>query len=86
MDGKANADIKMNLGKTEINSIVYLSLRPEARSLPSRRIESKIRLDSVIMIEIRASDTTALRAVVNSYIRLIRAAKAAVDLVDLHPY
>lgn len=81
MNGRANAEIKIDLGEVKVNSILYHSLKPEARSLPSRRVESKIGLNEAVVIEIYASDTTALRAAVNSYIRLIRTVKAIIDSV-----
>jgi tRNA threonylcarbamoyladenosine modification (KEOPS) complex Pcc1 subunit len=81
----ANATIRIDLGRVEANSIVYRSLKPETRSLPSRRVESRIRLNDAIIIEIQASDIVALRAAVNSYMRLVRAAKDVVNLTGIHP-
>jgi tRNA threonylcarbamoyladenosine modification (KEOPS) complex Pcc1 subunit len=81
----ANATIRIDLGGVEVNSIVYHSLKPEAKSLPSRRVKSRIRLNDAIIIEIQATDVIALRAAVNSYMRLARAAKSVVDLIGIHP-
>jgi len=81
----ANGTIRIDLGRVEVNSIVYRSLKPETRSLPSRRVESRVRLNDTIIIEIQASDIVALRAAVNSYMRLVRAAKDVVDLTGIHP-
>ncbi|MEM4461921.1 MAG: KEOPS complex subunit Pcc1 [Candidatus Bathyarchaeia archaeon] len=87
MIGEAYSVIKVDLGRVEVNRIVYEVLKPEARSLPSRRVEGIIGLDEngVIVLEIRASDTIALRAAVNSYMRLLKAVKSALDVVYIYP-
>lgn len=87
MIGEAVSVIRVDLGGLEVNRIVYEVLKPEARSLPSRRVEGIVRLgeDGAIVLEIRASDTIALRAAVNSYMRLLKAVKSALDLVYSYP-
>ena len=49
---------------------VYRSLLPESGK--SKRFESSVRLENdKVVIEIKAKDPTALRAAINSYLRLL---------------
>lgn len=57
-----------------MNSVVYRALEPEARSIPSYRVKVKLHYrEEGLTLSVVAEDPVVLRAVLNSYVRWIRA-------------
>ncbi|MGY5876060.1 MAG: KEOPS complex subunit Pcc1 [Candidatus Thorarchaeota archaeon] len=70
----ANAQLVINLESAEIAQRVYLALEPETHSVASERAMTTIRVEnSTLHIEIEASDLTALRASMNSFLAWVSA-------------
>jgi tRNA threonylcarbamoyladenosine modification (KEOPS) complex Pcc1 subunit len=69
---KASAEIHVKLPE-EVVEAVLDALRPEAESPSSERSSTDVRgLVDGIVISTEASDTTAMRAAVNSYLRWVQ--------------
>ncbi|RJS67971.1 hypothetical protein CW680_00815 [Candidatus Bathyarchaeota archaeon] len=69
---KAYATIRISLPSERESAIIYKALKPETESSPTPR--SKVNIDKdgkTLTLTFKASDTTALRAAVNSYLRWI---------------
>ena len=84
--GETKAYALLNLSfPSEIRSkILYKLLTPEVRSPATSRTSVKLKSSGKagLKFEFKASDTTALRAAINSYIRWIIAACEALSTVD----
>ena len=60
---------------------LYRALRVEAgREIP--RTEADVRMDDELVLEIRATDTHALRAALNSYLGWIQLAYDVVEVIE----
>ena len=70
----ANSMIEIPLDSLEIAEILFAAISPETKSGPSDRATTRVSLrESVLVIEVEASDITALRAAMNSYISWVSA-------------
>ncbi|MHA1604733.1 MAG: KEOPS complex subunit Pcc1 [Candidatus Freyarchaeota archaeon] len=57
----------------DLSKVVFKSLSPEIITSPKERHRGKLKRDGdIISIEIEAEDTVALRAALNSYLRLLK--------------
>jgi len=73
-----NATIEIR-AKDSANAI-YSALKPDVKSSPERQVSADIRLnDDEIYINISSNDLSHLRASLNSYLRLARAASSCLD-------
>ena len=73
-----NATIEIR-AKDSANAI-YSALKPDVKSSPGRQVSADIRLnDDEISIYISSNDLSHLRASLNSYLRLARAASSCLD-------
>ncbi len=69
---KAEAVVRLELPSERESRIVYGALKPETESPPSPRSRVYIELDGrTLTLKFEATDTTALRAALNSYLRWI---------------
>ena len=69
---RAYAKVRINLKSRREAEIVYRAIRPETLSSPTQRSRAEIIFDeNTLILMIEASDTTALRAAINSYLRWI---------------
>ncbi|MHA1596991.1 MAG: KEOPS complex subunit Pcc1 [Candidatus Asgardarchaeia archaeon] len=76
----ASAKVEVELKDEEMCEVIYRTLLPETRSKVTERSKASIRrLGAKIFLTIRAKDTTALRAAMNSYLRFL---KVVIDLYD----
>jgi tRNA threonylcarbamoyladenosine modification (KEOPS) complex Pcc1 subunit len=69
---KAQAVIRLNFSSEKQLKVVLGALRPETKTSATPR--SKVHMkteDQSLILEFRARDTSALRAAMNSYLRLI---------------
>lgn len=69
---KAQAVIRLNFSSEKQLQVVLQALKPETAtsSTPRSKVHLKTENQSLIL-EFRATDTSALRAAINSYLRLI---------------
>ena len=69
---KAQAFVRLNFSSEKQLQVVLQALKPETdtSSTPRSKVHLKTENQSLIL-EFRATDTSALRAAINSYLRLI---------------
>lgn len=73
--------IEIPVGSKRTAEMLLAALQPETESGPSDRAITRVSIrDSVLVIEVEASDITALRAAMNSYIAWISACLRTVEL------
>ncbi|UCE11381.1 MAG: hypothetical protein JSW61_05460 [Candidatus Thorarchaeota archaeon] len=76
----AEATLTLDLGSPESARLILSALNPETSSSPAER--AKVRLaveDSNLVIFISASDITALRAAMNSYLAWVSGCSRVLD-------
>lgn len=82
---KAKATLRMRFSSKEKKQIIADSLGPEVSNSSSHR--SKVSLhdeNGLLVLEIEASDTTALRASLNSYLRWINSILDVLEKLKSH--
>ena len=78
---KAQAVIRLNFSSEKQFKAVLEALRPETKTSVTSRSEVQMKADDQsLVLEFRATDTSALRAALNSYLRLVG---VAMDLQKL---
>ena len=78
--GKSIIEIPLESKKTA--EIVLAAIRPETKSGPSDRATTQVSLrDTVLIIEVKAGDITALRAAMNSYIAWVSACIKSIEQI-----
>lgn len=66
-----------------VANILYSALLPETESIPSDRATTKVFVKgSSLIVEIVASDLTAMRAALNSFVAWISACMRTIDSID----
>jgi len=79
---RARAVIRLGFPSEDRSRIVFGALEPEARTAPSHRSKVLVeRRGRSLVLTLEARDTSALRAAVNSHLRFVYLAEAAVDAV-----
>lgn len=74
--------IEFHLDSEEEARLLYDALLPETHSVPSDRAETAIfSTGQILRVEISASDLTALRAAMNSFLSWISACKRTLDSI-----
>lgn len=69
---KAQAVIRLNFSSEKQLKVVLEALRPETETSVTPRSEVQMKAEGQsLILEFRARDTSALRAALNSYLRLI---------------
>jgi len=69
---KARAIIRLNFSSEKQLKVVLKALKPEVETSTTRRSTVDIKAEGHgLVLEFAATDTSALRAVLNSYLRLI---------------
>lgn len=69
---KANAVIRIKIPSKECMAIVYQALAPEAAKPATIRSKAQLKIeDDLLILEVEARDTVALRAALNAYLRWI---------------
>jgi len=79
---KAQAVVRLNFSSEKQLKVVLRALRPETEtsSTPRSKVDIKSE-DQRLILEFRARDTSALRAALNSYLRLIGVAMNLQSLI-----
>jgi len=81
---RIKAVIHINFSSETLLKAVLEALKPETEAMPSRRCRTRIHGDEKrLSLILEASDTSALRASLNSYLRWIQMMKAALASVEL---
>lgn len=81
---KSRSVLEIPLESEQKARILYSALMPETESTPSDRATSMVRLDgSSLIVEIEASDLTAMRASLNSYVAWISACMRTLDGITI---
>jgi len=74
--------IEIPLDSLETAEILFAAISPETKSGPSDRATTRVSLrESVLVIEVEASDITALRAAMNSYIAWVSACIKSIEQI-----
>jgi KEOPS complex subunit Pcc1 len=80
---KAQAVIRLNFASTKQLQVVMQALQPETDTSSTHRSEVHMTTEGQnLVLDFRAKDTSALRASVNSYLRLIGVAMDLKKLAD----
>jgi tRNA threonylcarbamoyladenosine modification (KEOPS) complex Pcc1 subunit len=69
---KAQAVIRLNFSSKKSLNVVLGALKPETETSSTSRSKVGMKTEGqTLILDFRATDTSALRAVINSYLRLI---------------
>lgn len=80
---KAQAIIRLNFSSEKQLKVVLEALKPETKTPPTRRSKVQMKGEgNSLTLNFRARDTSALRAAVNSYLRLISMAINVQGLIE----
>lgn len=72
---KVKGELIIDFSDESIAETILKAISPEINTIPSKRTEVSLkRIGTKIFLLIYSKDTTALRAAVNSYLRLIKTA------------
>ncbi|MFH1328884.1 MAG: KEOPS complex subunit Pcc1 [Candidatus Bathyarchaeota archaeon] len=76
----ATAVLHIDLDSGDNARRIYKALKPETRSSPTPRskVDLKVKGD-VLVVDVKANDTAALRASINSYCRWVMCLKRVID-------
>lgn len=79
----AKATVRLKFSKKEQLSAIFKALEPETRSASTSRSKAKVNEDGeTLTLIFEASDTSALRAALNSYLHWIRLARDVLETVE----
>lgn len=79
---KAQAIIRLNFSSEKQLKVVLEALKPETRTPPTRRSKVQMKGEgNSLTLNFKASDTSALRAAINSYLRWILLTKTILESV-----
>ncbi|MFB0543689.1 MAG: KEOPS complex subunit Pcc1, partial [Candidatus Bathyarchaeia archaeon] len=83
--GRAEAEIEIEFPLLKIGQIIAEALRPELENPSSDRskVELVVKEEGKIALNITATDTSALRAALNSYLRWIAAIAKTLNILEL---
>ncbi|HKM76898.1 MAG TPA: KEOPS complex subunit Pcc1 [Candidatus Bathyarchaeia archaeon] len=77
---KANAKIKISLRSSRELKSVFNSLMPELHNLPGNRARASAKVyDRTLQLTFEAEDSTALRAIISSFLRITKASLNSCD-------
>ncbi len=80
----AKATVRLKFSKKEQLSAIFTALEPETRSASTSRSKVNVMKDSeTLTLVFEASDTSALRAALNSYLHWIRLARDVLETVEV---
>jgi tRNA threonylcarbamoyladenosine modification (KEOPS) complex Pcc1 subunit len=82
-DIKSRSVLEIPLESEQKAMILYSALLPETESIPSDRATSRVAVrGSSLFVEIEASDLTAMRASLNSFVAWISACTRTIERID----
>jgi KEOPS complex subunit Pcc1 len=82
-DVKGTSTLEIPLDSERVANILYSALLPETKSIPSDRATTTVSVKgSSLIVEIVASDLTAMRAALNSFIAWISACMRTIDSIN----
>lgn len=84
IDVKGKSVLEIPVESEQKAKILHAALLPETESIPSDRANSRVTIrGSSLILEIEASDLTAMRASLNSFIAWISACLRTIDSIDV---
>jgi KEOPS complex subunit Pcc1 len=84
LEMQIKAVIHLDFSSETLLKAVLEALKPETEAMPSRRCRTRIQGEGKrLSLILEASDTSALRASLNSYLRWIQMMKAALASLEL---
>ncbi|MFW9960020.1 MAG: KEOPS complex subunit Pcc1 [Candidatus Thorarchaeota archaeon] len=82
-DVKSKSALEIPVESKQKAKILHAALLPETESIPSDRANSRVTVrGSSLIVEIEASDLTAMRASLNSFVAWISACLRTIDSID----
>jgi len=80
---KAKAVVRLNFSSEKQLNVVLQALKPETETSSTHRSKVHVKTeDQSLVLNFRATDTSALRAAMNSYLRLISVAMNLQKLIE----
>lgn len=80
---KANAVLRLKFPSQRHLEIIFEALVPEVREPPTMRSRAFLeKEDTILILKIEASDTVALRAAVNAYLRWIDSIRNVLGVLE----
>jgi len=80
---KAHASVRLKFSSQKQLQVVMESLKPETEQSTTSRSEVQLSADGLCLVLVfKATDTSALRAAVNSYLRLVGVAMNLHELAE----
>jgi len=80
---KAKAVVRLNFSSEKQLNVVLQALKPETETSSTHRSKVHVKTeDQSLVLDFRATDTSALRAAMNSYLRLISVAMNLQKLIE----
>lgn len=80
---KANAILRLKFPSQKLLEIIFKALEPEVRKTPTMRSRAFLeKEDTFLILKIEASDTVALRATVNAYLRWIDSMRNVLGVLE----
>jgi tRNA threonylcarbamoyladenosine modification (KEOPS) complex Pcc1 subunit len=80
---KAKAIVRLKFPSEKHLEIVFKALKPEAKKPATMRSRASLeKVDTFLVLKIEASDTVALRAAVNAYLRWISSIYSVCSTLD----
>lgn len=83
MDWKSSAKIQIRFETEKQVESIFNALKPESRKSPSTRSQVEIlKRKKDILLIIKAKDTVALRAALNTHLRFLKAWKKVIKIIE----
>jgi tRNA threonylcarbamoyladenosine modification (KEOPS) complex Pcc1 subunit len=83
IDVKSRSVLEIPLDSEQKAMILYSALLPETESIPSDRASSRVTVcGTSLVVEIEATDLTAMRASLNSFVAWISACMRTIESID----
>jgi KEOPS complex subunit Pcc1 len=80
---KANAILRLKFPSQKLLEIIFKALEPEVRKTPTMRSRAFLeKEDTFLILKVEASDTIALRATVNAYLRWIDSMRNVLGVLE----
>jgi tRNA threonylcarbamoyladenosine modification (KEOPS) complex Pcc1 subunit len=79
---KANAVLRLKFPSQKRLEIIFKALLPEVRNTPMRSRAFLEKEDTILILKVEASDTVALRAALNAYLRWIDSIRNVLGVME----
>ncbi len=80
---KAEATVSIEFKSEKMLETVFKAIKPETLTPPTRRSRAFVKINGkTLILKFEATDTTALRAALNSYLRWIRLTVEILEILE----